>query len=71
MIKLSKGRVVEFGNGSTKEIASVAQHSHPHYSTLVEYTDGTKRSYMPTGKHHYGTNNHDIIKTKRKGEKND
>lgn len=61
-MKLQRGSVVEFGNGKRKTITDIQQHTHPHYQVLLTFNDGTKRSYMKDGKHHYGTQNHDIVK---------
>ena len=65
---LYNGALVTFGNGTKKRIATVSRHNHEHYMLLVEFTDGTRRSYMLGGKHHYGTTNHDIVKVRKKRE---
>jgi hypothetical protein len=51
-----------FGNGKKKKVAAVGKHSNQFYTVSLSFEDGTKRSYTEKLTHHYGTQNHDIVK---------
>lgn len=63
--KLKVGSKVVMGNGKVLTVVDVRPHTHQHYSVLVTFSNGMTRSFMPCGKHHYGTTTNDIIGVKR------
>lgn len=56
-----KGQKVRTRKGDLLTIAEVSEHTHPSYSVLIAFTDGSVRSYMVNGGHHYRTCKHDIV----------
>jgi hypothetical protein len=62
MMAVKRGSTVVFGNGKKKKVAAVGKHSNQFYTVSLSFEDGTKRSYTEKLTHHYGTQNHDIVK---------
>lgn len=67
--KLKVGTKVVLGNGKVLTVVDVRPHTHKHYSVLVTFSNGMTRSFMPCGKHHYGTIANDIIGVKKGASK--
>lgn len=63
--KLKVGTKVVLGNGKVLTVVDVRPHTHQQYSVLVTFSNGMTRSFMPCGKHHYGTITNDIIGVKK------
>lgn len=59
--RLTIGSKVIMGSGKVLTVVNIEPHSNKNYSVLVTFSNGMKRSFMPNGKHHYGTTKHDIV----------
>lgn len=60
-MKIKAGDTVIFGDGRKKKVIESSLHTHPYYKMKLTFEDGKSRSYMLHGKHHYGTEKHDIV----------
>lgn len=69
--KLKVGTKVVMGDGKVLTVVDVRPHTHKHYSVLVTFSNGMRRSFMHCGKHHYGTITNDIIGVKKGAVKKD
>lgn len=65
LFKLRVGTKVVMGDGRELLITSIKRHTHKHYCVLITFSNGMTRSFMPCGKHHYGTITNDIIGVKK------
>lgn len=68
--RLTIGCKVIMGSGKVLTVVNIEPHSNKNYSVLVTFSNGMKRSFMPNGKHHYGTVTHDIVGVKKHAKKN-
>lgn len=61
MVKIIPGQVAILRDGRKLRIVDVIPHHIPYYPLWVVFEDGSCRSYMVSGQHHYHTCKHDIV----------
>lgn len=61
MVHIREGQIAILRDGRQLKIVEVLPHHIPYYPLWIVFADGSCRSYMMSGQHHYHRCKHDIV----------